>query len=688
MPPQTLTIAGRPAFAPPQVTPTAGAVRPVPPAQAPAQAPSQPATPAVDPKYVLLAKAIRQTESGGNYQASGKSGEYGAYQFLPSTWDVQSAKFGVKTPLQQATREQQNEVAVRQLAEWGAQHPDWNIGNFASAWNAGAGKPNAYIDNVGVNSHGVAYDTPTYAKNVATAYQQIKSQGGSPQGQTQPTAPSAPQNPDVTPPTPKGDLLSGASDLLNTIFPNKNIGDLIGTEIAKLVAPANQKQYITPSSATLGNVTGDLLGDAAWLVGGGEAAPAIESASQLGHILPSALRGAKAGALGGSLSGAGNALSANGNLADAGIGALKGATVGGLTGGVLGGGLAALPGIAGRVANGGLQSESNIASDLTRSNLGSEGAFGTKNFTNATGKFGKNANATEDVVGKITQQSSPEDRAVATQAFQDVNTNGKIKSYSELAGRVQDAIDQNQSIVDKAHASNVKPVKLNDLGQKISAGAGNTKLTRTVNYVKDGLNQLRDFYNKTGDTAGELRIAALQRKATTKGLTSTEINGIAREHGRVLNGYNANGELASGLKKQAAENTRQGIKNTARSFLSSDAAKIADQKTSNLITLKGHLEDVQKGINNLANKVEKRGMIQKIAGGLAHGVNFATGGAPKAFFQKLFLESNIGNKSGNYLDFEQRLQRNLKILNRLNGSTDTDVEKFLRAVIGGLVTPR
>lgn len=154
----------------------------------------------LDPQLVTLAKAIRQTESAGNFQAQGKSGEYGGYQFMPTTWEATAPKFGVNVPLQQATPQQQNEVAYKQLAEWKQEHPDWNIGNFASAWNAGPGKPNAYLEgNVGTNSQGVSYDTPTYAKNVATAYQQFKSQA---QTYPDPTAPlttmgTTPESPSV-----------------------------------------------------------------------------------------------------------------------------------------------------------------------------------------------------------------------------------------------------------------------------------------------------------------------------------------------------------------------------------------------------------------------------------------------------------------------------------------------------------
>lgn len=144
----------------------------------------QPQPTQLDPQLVNLAKSIRQTESGGNFQAKGASGEYGAYQFTDSTWKAQAPKFGVTVPLKEATPEQQNEVAYKQLAEWKQKNPTWNVGNFASAWNAGAGEANAYTGtfsngkpSVGTNSMGVKYSVPDYAKSVANAYQTIKAGG-------------------------------------------------------------------------------------------------------------------------------------------------------------------------------------------------------------------------------------------------------------------------------------------------------------------------------------------------------------------------------------------------------------------------------------------------------------------------------------------------------------------------------
>ncbi len=161
----------------------------------------------LDPQIVNLTKAIRQTESGGNFQATGKSGEYGAYQFTQPTWDSLSQKYlGQKVDLKSATPEQQNEVAYKQIADWKAAGN--NVGQVASMWNAGQGEPNAYTGtfsngkpSTGTNSYGVKFDVPAYAKSVATAYQTLKSGGNvgiDPNNPSSTAAPQAPQSPSLS----------------------------------------------------------------------------------------------------------------------------------------------------------------------------------------------------------------------------------------------------------------------------------------------------------------------------------------------------------------------------------------------------------------------------------------------------------------------------------------------------------
>lgn len=216
------------------------------PTQAPAQAPVSPIAPStptqissspapaptgqtLDPDVINLTKAIRQVESGGNFQATGASGEYGAYQFEPETWNAIATKYlGQAVPLSQATPQQQNEVAYKQVSDWKA--AGYNVGQIASMWNAGKGAPNAYLQNhVGTNK-GVAFNTPQYAQNVAQAYQTIKASSGGQAG--------APASSGSTP-APSvggfvgnvfgsaGNLLGGLGNLV--MHPIKSTEGIIGT---------------------------------------------------------------------------------------------------------------------------------------------------------------------------------------------------------------------------------------------------------------------------------------------------------------------------------------------------------------------------------------------------------------------------------------------------------------------------
>lgn len=318
--------------------------------------------PSLDPKIVNLAKAIRQTESQGNFQAQGKSGEYGAYQFMPSTWEGTAPKYGVNVPLQQATPEQQNEVAYKQLTDWSKEHPDWNVGNFASAWNAGAGKPNAYLEgHVGVNDKGISYDTPAYAKQVATAYQQFK-------GQAQPD--NAVPSPTPQEPAPSVGGFAGnvvksganflgdtANALLHPIQTIQNIGGTAAGALQELGGQQNEntakfdalKNYFVQKYGGISNiehslytdpisVAGDLsafLGGAGLITGGASKLNEIGGLSKVADITKGVASNLNKGAdltnpLTPIINGAGTLLKKSGNLAADTVGEitnLKGSTV-------------------------------------------------------------------------------------------------------------------------------------------------------------------------------------------------------------------------------------------------------------------------------------------------------------------------------------------------------------------------
>lgn len=150
------------------------------------QTPTSPVTPAggpsnLDPQIIKLADSIAKTESGGNSKATGKSGEYGAYQWMPATWQSEAQSAGINVPLDQSTPEQQNQVAYNQISKW--KNEGYTPAQIASMWNTGS-DPNAYLGtfkdgdpSVGTNSAGVSFDVPSYVSKVMSKYD----------GSTQPT---------------------------------------------------------------------------------------------------------------------------------------------------------------------------------------------------------------------------------------------------------------------------------------------------------------------------------------------------------------------------------------------------------------------------------------------------------------------------------------------------------------------
>jgi len=269
----------------------------------------------LDPQVVNMAKAIRQTESGGNPNAQGASGEYGAYQFMPNTWASDSQKYlGSQVPLQQATLEQQNEVAYKKIAALKSQ--GYNVGQVASIWNSG--KPD-WQGNVGTNSKGVHYDTPSYVNKVAQNYQQLKS--ATPTFNPKPFSSgeaALPTNENAAPTTPDS---SSSGGVLNSIWNGaKNVANWafpIVKDVANDVQGQNQKSVLQQ--------LGDAGLSALWFVPG-----LGEGAGLAAHILQGAGVGYGAGVLSSLSQGKDIMSSITPNTSN-----LLGAATGGVAGGVL-----------------------------------------------------------------------------------------------------------------------------------------------------------------------------------------------------------------------------------------------------------------------------------------------------------------------------------------------------------------
>lgn len=113
-----------------------------------------------------LANAISQVESSGGKNLNGKSGEFGAFQFMPDTWTRISTATAGKALAQ--TPENERTVAtqkIKQLLQGGKTPKE-----VALIWNTSLGGVEKPIVTKGVNKRGVKFDSEQYAYKVMSAY--------------------------------------------------------------------------------------------------------------------------------------------------------------------------------------------------------------------------------------------------------------------------------------------------------------------------------------------------------------------------------------------------------------------------------------------------------------------------------------------------------------------------------------
>jgi len=189
------------------------------------------------------------------------------------------------------------------------------------------------------------------------------------------------------------------------------------------------------------------------------------------------------------------------------------------------------------------------------------------------------------------------------------------------------------------------------------------------------------------ETAGEAQMRQLREKAQVEGLTVKEVNDIARVHARDLSAYNLNGELSSGLAKQAAENTRRGLKDTARSNFGNKISEEADRVISDLSRLKKIASDRATAVERIKTQTLSPTFMQRAGGLLEQAINIATLGSSRALMSvALQGAAKAANKAGtrmNALDLEKKLADDLKLIQDAakKGASEEDIISKLQQFI-------
>lgn len=267
-------------------------------------------------------------------------------------------------------------------------------------------------------------------------------------------------------------------------------------------------------------------------------------------------------------------------------------------------------------------------------------------------------------VGNILQEKDATKFAALAKGLDDIDTKG-VKTYKDLYNRAGETANAIQSTKKGILQAIRGKHKLKDLAlQQADDG-----VTVKTNYVQKAFDQLDDYYKKTEQPVQLKKLQQLKTKAAKAGLSANEIDDLAIQYNKNVSGmkaWTATGKPKKGLTAQAVENTRKGLKETARSFLPDDATKIMDQKISNVLKVRDLADDLQKKVQNLSNKVAPpSGALEGAAEFSVKLANSLTAGSLQGFAKALQI-SNVGKKTFNYLGIENALSKNLKALDVLN----------------------
>jgi hypothetical protein len=263
----------------------------------------------------------------------------------------------------------------------------------------------------------------------------------------------------------------------------------------------------------------------------------------------------------------------------------------------------------------------------------------------------------QEALGQVLQGKT-KDMVKGEKALGAIDTKD-VKTYKDLSKKIEEAIPDYSKKVDAELLKDTNIYKMDDLITVEKTKGGETV---TSNYVQDALENLKELYVKTKDLVKAGNIEELLAKAETQGLTKKEVNDIARIYGSEYKAFSpSTGEPLTSVNKQAYENTRKGLKEVSRRGLD-DTAKELDATLSGLLNTKRLIDKNVEAANRLRQKIDERGLGEKIGRGVLTALDYATLGTVKGAVLKT-LPRGLGYKVKNYMDLEESLARNLKIIN-------------------------
>jgi len=279
----------------------------------------------------------------------------------------------------------------------------------------------------------------------------------------------------------------------------------------------------------------------------------------------------------------------------------------------------------------------------------------------------------KEALGQILQGKTKDlikgERAIAT-----INPRG-IKTYQDLKNKLDESIPKYVEAVNNQLAKDPKLYNMNELATTTKTISGNTV---KQNYVETALNNLKELYTKIEEPVKAQNIEELMNMAKDRGLTKLEVNDIARRYNAEFGDKAFKGGVPlTSVNAQAYENIRKGLKEVARRGMD-DTVKNLDDITGSIYNTKRLIDKNVEAVTKLRQRVDQRGLGEKIGRFAWDAFDMATFGTAKGALLKMFPR-NMGYKVKNAINLEESLKRNLKIVNKaLEAKTDGELLNIIR----------
>lgn len=261
-------------------------------------------------------------------------------------------------------------------------------------------------------------------------------------------------------------------------------------------------------------------------------------------------------------------------------------------------------------------------------------------------------------------------KAIETIGFENLKEIDNYLDFKKVTETKSRSIKKTQDTYLEKYTEKFLPEKTN-----VKDEVKGTKTKVETNFVQRALNDLESLYGEDvlGDNAAFARIKDIQSRFKNEGLTVKEINDLSVEYGRDFGNkaFKLSGEAKNKVGLNRYENTRKGLKRTRDQLLKDDGiAKELDNEMHSLIATERALQKVSETTDKAIKKFNERGLMDKLGnmvGRLVEMVPIVSGGLDftRSLFQKLFIHSDLGNKTPNSFKINQMLNKRIVELEKM-----------------------